>query len=376
MFRKGESGMDEKKMILKMVEDGKITAEEGVKLLEALGEEKPQPQQEEPKTTKGELSTRVDWDSDEFQKQKTSYRQSSGTSLFTSFIESAIQKIKDFDLDFNFGTYVEVSHIFHHKNLQAHSLDFSVENGSITIVPWEENDVRIECQAKVYKALDTEEARTILLREAVFDPEGSTLRFYTKVKNIKLQATCYVPKKQYETFKLYSFNGHVKVTDTKAISVETKVVNGSIKLSNTKCERLFAETVSGPIDIKFVSADKAEVKTVNGAIDIDGTVTDIDIETVNGALFYNLEKVEKACYVEAKATTGTVTITLPEDAKIDGKLKTNVGGFSCDLAGFEITEEKKDFVQKSLGFTSNKHQPFGVKLFGETNTGSITVKHR
>ncbi|WP_078555762.1 DUF4097 family beta strand repeat-containing protein [Bacillus alkalicellulosilyticus] len=371
--------MEERKMILKMVEDGKITAEEGVKLLQALGNEQegsttvdsePTP----PKTK--EVSTSVNWDyeGNDNSSSQSAYHQSSGTSLFSSFIESAIQKIRDFDLDFNFGSFVEVNHIFQHSNVSLSAVDISVENGSITVVPWNEDDVRIECNAKVYKARDTEEARRILLQEAVFDSEGSTLRFYTKVKSIKLQTTCYLPQQQYERFKLYSFNGTLKGENINAETFESKVVNGRITLADGTFSRLVSETVTGPIEVTNVKASRAEAQTVNGAITLKGQLADVDIETVNGTVTYETSETENVSFAELRATTGSINIILPKGIRIDGKLKTNVGGFTCDLENFEIIEEKKDFVQKSLGFVANKDIQKGIKLHGTTNTGSITVK--
>ncbi len=358
-------------MILKMVEDGKITAEEGVKLLNALeGADKKATAQSEG----GNLSTSVDWE--EGNRSRKSYRQTSGASKLTGFIETAIQKIKDLDLDFNFGSFVEIEHIFHHRNMAETVLDVSLENGSVTVLPWDEHDVRVECKAKVYRVKDTQEAKEAFLKDVLFKGDGEQLRLRSKVKSIKLQATIYIPEKEYEAMKLYTFNGHLKGKGIKVSSMEIKAVNGSIELERLHAKKLNGETVNGPVDIRDVHIDTADIKTVNGGITVHGELLDVEVETVNGMIIYQLVDSQEPCYADLSATTGSIDIHLPYSLRIEGKLKTNVGGVSCDLEDMEIVEEKKEFVQKSVTLIANKEKSPRMKLDASTNTGSITVKHK
>jgi len=371
--------MEERKMILKMIEEGKVTAEEGLKLLEAIGEERAVGKQEKnhsksetQATDQTSLSTYVDWENSE--QRRSSYREPTGSSFLTDFLESAIQKIREFDLDFNFGSYVEVDHIFQHRQLTEKLLNISVENGSVTIKPWDEEDVRIECVAKVYRAHNQEEARHMFVSAVKFESDGEHLSFTTNTKSVKLKATFYVPKTMLKGFRFYSFNGHFKSEQLKADAIDLKVVNGSIYLEGTECKRLGSETVNGPIDLIGIDAGNCSAKTVNGAIRIAGKVADSDVETVNGTIHYELEQMNEACYADLKAATGSVNVKLPKDLRVDGKLKTNVGGFSCDLTGFEVVENKKEFIQKTLRFTANQQGTHRLKLEAETNAGSIELK--
>lgn len=360
--------MEERKMILKMIEDGKITAEEGLKLLNAL-----QPEKEAEKEPKAEgenyLTTQVDWE--KAGQSKRSYKEPSGTSFFTSFIESAFQKIKDLDFDFNFGSYVEVEHIFQHTGFTGSEIDISIENGSITFEPWSNKDVRLECKAKVYRAHNQTEARQMLLRDAIFQATEDKLKFYTKVKSIKLEIVCYVPEQLYREIKLYTFNGHIKGSRLNVNKMETKVVNGSISFEDLSVERINAETVNGPLEVRGIKGERSEFKTMNGTITVEGALLDVDVETVNGTVNYHLQEIKEPCYAELKATTGSVNIFVPAELRVEGLLKTNVGGFSCELHGLEILEEKKEFIQKSIAFIANKDASPRLKLEAETNTGSI-----
>ena len=373
---KGDAMMEERKMILKMIEEGKVTAEEGLKLLEAIGEEPTLQEQQASSKEKGteqtSLSTFVDWDNSE--QRRSSYREPAGSSFLTGFLESAIQKIREFDLDFNFGSYIEIDHIFQHRQLTEKHINISVENGSVKIKPWDEEDVRVECVAKVYRAHNHDEARHMFLSAVKFESDGEHLSFVTNAKSVKLEATFYVPKTTFESFKLYSFNGHFKSEQLHADAIDLKVVNGSIYLDGTTCKRIGTETVNGPIELLQIHAGDCSAKTVNGAIRIAGKDADSDVETVNGTIHYDLEQIDEACFADLKAATGSVYVKIPKNLRVDGKLKTNVGGFSCDLTGFEVVENKKEFIQKTLRFTANQQGTYRMKLEAETNAGSIELK--
>ena len=105
---------EERKMILKMIEDGKITTEEGLQLLKALKDDAkeagPEIVEDQP-VQSSELSTDVDWDHGSSYSQ-TEKKSPSFAARFSDIVEDVVQKIKEFDLDFNFGSSVEVEHIF------------------------------------------------------------------------------------------------------------------------------------------------------------------------------------------------------------------------------------------------------------------------
>ncbi|MFC0469921.1 DUF4097 domain-containing protein [Halalkalibacter kiskunsagensis] len=365
--------MEERKMILKMIEDGKITAEEGIKLLEAM--EKTEPEQtRKVDTPVAEVSTEVKWDEGDHYRERARQAASSTTNLFTSFIESTIQKIKDVDLDFNFGTAVEIDHIFQHREVSPTSLDISLENGSITFKPWNESDVRVECKARVYRVKNSEEARRIFLQESTFRVDEKKLLFHTKTKSIKVQTTVYVPRVTFTHIKLYTFNGQISGDTLDVDTLDVNAMNGALSFSSVKAKKVMAETVNGAIEYKKADIDVFDAKTINGGITLTGVVQDFDAETVNGSITYDLDELKESGYADLKATTGSIHLSIPKTTRVEGKLKTNVGGFSIDLSDYEVLEEKKEFAQKSLSFIGNQQSSPRVKVSALTNTGSVLVK--
>lgn len=119
----------EKRRILEMVQEGKLTAEEALILLEKL-EEDANKEEVKKETLVTELSTKVNWESSSSHKSKTTKTTNVKASIL-DFVDKAFKKIKDVDLDFNFGASVSVQHIFQHSNVYLTDVDIDVANGSV-----------------------------------------------------------------------------------------------------------------------------------------------------------------------------------------------------------------------------------------------------
>ncbi|TSB48303.1 DUF4097 family beta strand repeat-containing protein [Alkalicoccobacillus porphyridii] len=360
--------MEEKKMILKMIEDGKVTAEEGIKLLQAI-------EKDESVSSSTSLSTEVNWDkANESNKQKAKSETENYATKFTDFVESAFKKIKDADFDFNFGSHVVVDHVFHHRNETPSVIDVSLENGSIELVPWEEPDIRVECQAQVYRVKDTEEARRIFLQETAFAVEDGTLKFRSKIKSLKIKTVIHVPRSTFDRVKLYSFNGEISSSNLSVDTLEVNTLNGALSFTSVRAKKANVETVNGSIHLRDSNIHLVDAKTLNGTVYVSGKVQDADIEAINGTLTYELHSLDEAGFAELKTTTGTIHVKVNPEIRIEGKFKTNVGGFTNEMVDYEVLEEKKDFANRLLHFVGNSSSSPRVKVSAVTNTGSIKAK--
>ncbi|WYP25785.1 DUF4097 domain-containing protein [Alkalihalobacillus sp. FSL W8-0930] len=360
--------MEEKKMILKMIEDGKVTAEEGIKLLQAI-------EKDDSTSSSTQLSTEVNWEKgNESRENKTKSDAGSYATKFTDFVETAFKKIKEADFDFNFGSHVVVDHTFHHRDETPEVIDVSLENGAITLIPWEESDIRVECQAHVYRVKDSEEARRIFLQETAFAVEDKKLTFHSKVKSLKVKTTIYVPKSSYDRVKLYSFNGEIAASHLEVDTLDVNTLNGALSFEGVKAKKANVETVNGSIQLKDSTIHLVDAKTLNGTVFVGGKIQDADIEAINGTLTYELESLDEAGFAELKTTTGTIHIHVPSTIRLEGKFKTNVGGVSNAMADSEVLEEKKDFANRSLHFVGNPSASPRVKVSAVSNTGSIKAK--
>jgi DUF4097 and DUF4098 domain-containing protein YvlB len=357
--------------ILKMVEEGKLKVEEALTLLEEL-EKAQQTMEQKQEQIVNELSTAVQFEEAKKEDPVKEKYHSTKERIF-EFVDSALKKIKDLDFDFNFGQSVDLSHIFHHGDVALKELDIDVANGSVKLAAWDQPDVRIECQAKVYRVDNQDQARQNFLRDVQFTVENEKLRFVTQQKWMKVDALIYVPRDQYDRARVRVFNGTVTGEEIHVEDLRVKTANGKIKLNRVNGKKAEIETANGKITVLGSIFDALEAETINGSIKLDGDFKRVETQSFNGNISYQIQG-NRAELVSAKATTGGIDLLITEEMPVMGELKTNLGNFHLNLVGVQVLEEKSEMIQKSLRFQSVNHPDKMVKIYCDTKTGPITVQ--
>lgn len=367
---------EEKKKILQSVQDGNMTAEEAFAILEEL-EKAEQESEKKEQVLKQELSTEVvkekkkkEEDSHDYDSFKKNIQ--SSKEMILDFVESAFQKIKDTDLDFNFGKSVDVSHIFHHDKTSIDQINVEIANGKTKIVAWDAPDVRVECQAKVYRVENQNQARELFLKNTLFTIKDGTFTFYIQDKGIKVDVIIYVPKKEYEDVQIRMFNGGITVEALSAEHFKVKSANGALTLEEVNGARGTLETGNGTITIQTSHFDQIEAETLNGAIQAGGYFNKADLQTFNGQIVCRNERLDSES-MYAKSVTGKIKLSLAAGTAVSGELKSNLGSFNVSLEGINIVEEKSDVILKALKFKTVQDQLPVTHIFAESKTGTISV---
>lgn len=358
---------EERLRILKLVEEGKMTVDEALFLIEQMEKGSAKPEE---KTTA--LSTSVKFE----EAKKEDFHAHTFNSVkdkVLDFVDTAFKKIKDFDLDLNFGKSVDITHIFQQGDAYLNQIDIDMANGSVKVVPWDQRDVRIECSAKVYRVENQDEARRKFLGDAVFAIEGQKLRFSVQQKWMKVDAVVHVPKEDYESVRIRLFNGSIHGENLNIKDCRAKTANGKVLLEGMECSKLEAETVNGQIDIHRSAIRDLEAETIHGAIKVDGYFNQVDLQSFNGNITCLVNN-NDCQSIEVKATTGSIDVSLPEKTQASGELKSNLGNFTIELDGIQVVEEKSDMVQKTLRFKPADVGMNAVSLYADAKTGSIAVK--
>lgn len=370
--------MDKRKRILKMVEEGKLTVDEALTLLEQLDKSNQAVEQGQVQQEK-EVSTFVDMDGEK-KEEKTSKQQSYQQSFHTTkdkifdFVDSAWKKIKEIDLDLNFGKSIEVSHIFQQSDsTNVKYLDIDVANGNIHVVSWDQSDIRVECKAQVYRGETQEEAKDQFLKDVTFEVREDRMFFITGQKWIKLEMIIYVPENLYEYAEIRLFNGKIKGKDLTVKQVKAKTANGKISFEGLKGQDVELETANGAIYLYNCDVEKLDAETLTGSIKMDGKFRKVEVQSFNGNIDCKLQGVECEI-IDARATTGGIHITVPENIPVNGELKTNLGHCKVDLSGIQVVEEKSDIIQKAMIFKSVDDPVHALRVYADTKTGSITVQ--
>lgn len=353
--------------ILKMVEEGKLSVDEALILLEGL-EKNEKVTNEQPES----LAAHVKVEEQE-KKDDSYYKFQSAKEKVFEFVDSAFKKLKEIDIDFNFGKSIEIAHIYQQPSSDFSDVDVHIANGSVKLIPWDQPEVRVECQAKIYRVETLEEARTTFLQGVVFSIENNRLTFQTQHKWMKVEAKMFIPQADYQKVRVRLYNGPISAENMKIDDLKIDTANGRITLENLTGKKAEVETANGRIQVKKSYLEEFEAETINGAIKFEGDLQKGNLHTFNGNIICAVSGT--TCErLSLKATTGNIEVHVPEEVAVSGELRSNLGSFNVKLEGIQITEEKTEMVQKYLRFETTKEMEKVVQIQSETKTGSIKLK--
>lgn len=364
---------EEKKRILKLVEEGKITASEALTLLELLEQDREQKSVKE-KEILHELSDVVVLDEqekkDQEKEQTTQQKISSTKDMIFSFVDNLVSKVKEVDL--NFTKSIEVTHIFHEADAIPTDVDIEVANGSVEILTWDGPGVKVECEAKVYRTDDQAVARSTLLNETTFYIKNQKLYFIVGHKWMKMNSKIFVPSSQYNKVRIKVLNGAIDLNGLSIHKLNAKTGNGKITLQSVTGKEAKVETVNGNIELWENTVDHLECETINGQITSNGAFQSADFETFNGDI--QVENVAlKAKNIKAKSGSGAIRLFVPPTLKVSGEAKTYLGALHVELSDMKVTETKNEVIQKVMKFENEEQAD--LRLFAESKSASVTIKN-
>ncbi|MCA1011211.1 DUF4097 family beta strand repeat-containing protein [Halobacillus halophilus] len=339
--------MNEERMkILKMIEEGNVSAEEGAKLLAAVENREA-----------GESKA------DEREKKKYGIK---------SFLGDAVEKIKNTDFDLSFGEYVEFNYETQTESDNFNDIDVSIANGSLDVDTWEGHYAKAAYHVRVYQVDSEEEARRHFLADGQFDIHNGLLRLASPSKKIKTFVHLSLPKKKYDFIKSKLANGTITFNHMDSDYYQLKTSNGRIQLNSVSGETCKVETGNGAITVADGVFDTCEMDTLNGAVTLGGDFGKSDVSTVSGSITVDHfgGKAHTGFY---KATTGSIKVSLPKYKRVDGKLRSNFGSLNCQIDNYKILDDKKEVVNKQLTFEAFDEYESIYHLEAETKTGSVTV---
>ncbi|NMH68942.1 DUF4097 domain-containing protein [Bacillus sp. RO3] len=358
---------EERKRILDMLENGTISAQEALALLEAL--------EKKPNTSKSKEKDFLDEFVSIFQDGKNDGKNQGAQpkDKVMDFMNTALNKIKNFDFDFQWNQSVELSHVFQQPDTSFDRIDVDVANGKVELIPWDGEEVRVECEAKVYRTEDQEAAKKQFMENTSFAVEGNTLYYSTQLKWMKVDSKLYIPKHSYKRITVRLFNGGLTAAQLEVEDLRAKAANGKIEFDHLTTKKAEVETSIGAISILNAKADHIEAESINGKVHVEGDITYSDVQSLNGNIVCALTG-EKADTLHAKSVSGNIDLYVPEKINISGEAKSNFGSFKLELPGIDVLEEKNEVVQKSIRFTRKTDSSDKLHLFADTKAGSVLIK--
>lgn len=352
---------EEKMMILSMLQEGKITPEEAVKLIEALED------LETPHSSK-ETSFHQENKDD---KDKTNKILNKTLDEIGSDISSALTSVfnglKDIGTSIGINNNTSTINLDLEKDItdiQNPIIDLKAVNGSITLAQSTEDKLLIKVTVQYKNGLLDNDKEFYK-----FFTEGNRVVFapiYNNDVSIRLEVS--LPKRDYTEIIINSTNGKINIEDLQSNTLKCGTTNGSIVISDITGKDINLSTKNGKIECKNTKSDDMNLVTTNSSINLSDVVAKkIEAQTANSKIIIKDVQSDKIKCKTSNSTIDAFNIDFNRAKEI--QLFTSNGSINSELKGL-----KKDVyldLETSMGninleipnlvFQTNKQINLGIK---------------
>lgn len=394
---------EEKLLILKMLEDKKISSEEAAKLLAALEQEPKQENTDNYRKNQkqngfadeaAKVRDRVNQWKKEF---KNNYNQADFDNMIDDFAGKAekigknvatttfgiVDKVIDYvgsfvdTNSFNiFGNLQTVQKNFEVIPAEGATIDISGANGSVTIK--KHLDPRVLIISRIKSSAPNGEG----IVSFVDDPSAISIKAVSAAINVSVSHEIFIPESKFKSIKIENSNGKIYVEDSLSEELTATTKNAHIEFMGVNSDKISANTKNGRVQMNYIIGNKLDINTSNAVIDIkhikaqdinavtingrivienaqnidENTDMNMFLKTTNGGIKVNMNDIDGRVYkVKAHASNGTINLLIPEIVYHNVNRKGVTGSF--------VEAESKDF---EAGL--NK-----VNITGETMNGQIEI---
>lgn len=393
---------EEKLLILKMLEAGKITSAEAAKLIEAL--------EGSTKQTTGDNSSRQQKQQnfqDEIYKMRdrvhewknefnSKYKQKDFDRAMDDFSAKAeklgknvanttfgiVDKLVDFvgsfveTNSFNFfGNFPTIEKVYESVAGEDMNIIIEATNSFISVKKHTENKIIIK--SKIRGPQQTAE------NAIIYSDTGNAISLkLNRVANISVSHEILLPAIKYNNIRFETSNGKIYAEDSQSNSFEAITRNGHIELMGVNSNKINLTTKNSRVQVNYATAGEIEITTNNGAIDIKHIkASTIKAGTMNGKIFIenvqNNENVQEIA-MNLKASNGGIKINMDDTDNRAYKIsaKTTNGGVNLLIPELVYNNINKQgalgsFVEaESNNFSTSNSR---VNITAETTNAFIEV---
>lgn len=397
---------EEKIMILSMLQEGKITSEEALKLIEAL-------EDGDSKQTSKDKNQKQDFKEEKASKFQFNNLEDIGSDI-SNALSSMFSGLKDIGNSIGLKGYETLTSYIDKdvSNIENPILDLKAINGNITVRPWTSPNIviKVTCQYKngLFNKDDKFYNFEIENNKVIFSPT------HTNGVNIKLDIS--IPDKKYEeiilnstngkididdlelnTLKCITSNASIDVRDINSIEIELSTKNGRIDIKDSYSKKIDAITSNSGISIEEIDCSYINLLTANGKIyakDIEATsinsstsnssieVRDIksesvDLSTSNGKITFEDFDLKKIKNIKLITSNGSINSDLHNvEKEVYFDLETSMGNIALELPDLIYKTNKqanlglKKIIAHSVNFDEDVDN---LKLIASTSNGSIKI---
>ena len=332
---------EERKIILNLLAEGRITSDEAEQLLGALDESDlhdlsdsgPADRVDQgSKDDLGDLGDRLDGRADVIADDL-----SERLSKAVSEMAEAGQELPDRlarmlgsmfgSLGWSFGPAgVQAERTFEPEMSEQHvvsAVDFATSNGSVKLTGWDRLSYKVVARATVRGVESKSEAERKLAAGLELSLEGGVMRLECRDDAIRnsLSVEAYLPRANTYDVKVSSRNGSATLESLNAGLIDVHSANGRVALGD-------------------VTAASTTASARNGSVTASGDLGDADLETANGSVSVTLSY-RSAGRLRVNTGNGSVRLNVPRDARVAYEISAQTvnGSVRTSLEGAEVRRE-------------------------------------
>ncbi len=359
-----EDYLEEKKMINKMLDEGKINQQEAEKLMDSIKESYNRGVNQQNKTNDG-------FDKEQFKNLENIIKE---TVSAKDSSENVVRFNEEFEGQFS---------------SQKVELDLNMVNGKLNIKSWEKDYFKCEIEHRI-KAENLEEAKEVKKDLFQINIEDDKMEIQVEREN-EARIKLYLPQELKYNIKIDCRNTRIKIADLTSINNIVNVRNGKINLREITTENLMTEVRNGNINAEQITAKTINMNARNGNLNLHNIKTDIiegntrngkislrNIEASNGkfnsrngSIYFegNSNKVDAntrngkikirpltldSCDINLKSRNGSIETIMPPECNFIFDIRTNKGKIKEDF------NDDIDYIKKEFN-KNNKHCIFQNK---------------
>ncbi len=371
-------------MILKMVQDGKISNEDAAKLIDAIEQKGGESKKDEHSYKYTQYNTREK----KVRKKSFDEKMEEMAEGLENMVSDIVGTTKEAFSNFpeidpgNWFTTPEKRHCTY-PAAENMKLEIMGKNGSVRLLPGED---KINVIYSIYTKQDVDEVMKLI------DVRSSENELFIDASGVDggVSMEIRVPAIKYSSIKAMTKNGSLRCNPFVAGYAEFSTKNGSLKIEGVNCPVIKANTKNGSVTLADCVADRAGVETSNGTITIqDSEIELLDCNTTNGSIrcsgsksdnieantsnasisMEDFDIVGDKGIMNLKTSNGNVRIKIPND--IGAMFKAQAGRHGRVTVNFPCSINKNlEYEGKTEGYENSQRK---INITAKTNMGRIDI---
>lgn len=372
---------DEILMILKMVQDGKISNEDAAKLIEAIEGKKGTGGNEYENREKKKSGDKTSFEA------KMENMAEGLENMVSDVVDSTQKAFRNFP-EINFGNWfnqVEKRH-FSYKATEGMKIDITTKNGSVNVYPSDDDKISAVFMISTKRDADVDE----IMKSITIEHSNEILAVNASGVEGGVSIELRIPMINYGGIVFRTKNGSLRCGPVKTADLELVTKNGGLKIEAATSPTIKAITKNGSVACNSCVSDKVSLNTTNGSIGVyDSKCTLLDLNTTNGGIkcissqsdnidantsnasirMESFEPRGKNGIMNLKTSNGNIRIQFPKDTGIKFNAHAGLHGKVVVSHPCSINKDM-EYAGQTEGYENAEKK---MNITARTNLGRIEI---